>query len=187
MLLILLSPSQQAALHFICISPFLPVHLHCLLVTHPSHFCLLTEQHPLSCLNAVITQLSRRFLVTSVWMYHQVLHVEALLPLDTEGWEDPSILPPVSLPSLPQTSGEQGCPAFSLCSLTAFAPLRILLSAGILSGHKEESTPWISPLTTSKFPQSGSSQVSLSAMQRSRGEMWVEKLTHFHGQVSYSR
>lgn len=59
----------------------------------------------------------------------------------------------LSLPSLPQTSGEQGCPAFSLCPLTAFAALRILLSAGILSGHKEESSPWISP--PANFPSLG--------------------------------
>lgn len=62
MLLILFSPSQQAALHLIYISPFLPVPLRCLLVTHPSHFCLLMEQRPLSCLNAVIIKLSRRVL-----------------------------------------------------------------------------------------------------------------------------
>lgn len=104
--------------------------------------------------------------------------LQQLSPADIEGLWGP-FNPPTCVSSFSLTSAEQGWPAFSFCSPRAVVPQNLPFCR-----DSEWKQGAINPTELTTDHQqvsslSGSSQVSLSAMQGSRGEMWAGKAPTF--------
>lgn len=168
-----------------------------LLVTHPSHFCLLMEQHPLSCLHAVTIQLSRRVLGHFCW--------NASLGFTCGSSSSPgdqSLVAAAALPSrywrLVRTLQSSHLCHFPASNLWRLACPFILLSHSFCTTQNvpfcrdsQGKQGGINPmdLTTdpSKFPHCLGAPRWACQQCRALGEKCgLGKLTHFRGQICYS-